>query len=165
MPKKSVCMSYTRRLVYPPITSSEPSGLTTGLSISNVETKLVMIKKKARGNLKPNSGAKARRKGHNFERSIRKKLLPLYPKCITTRMGSIHLDQLKIDLMNCHPWAMQLKAVEKGVYPEKILKEMPQDRSEYNLLVHKKKGYQPTVSMTWDDFYEILEMLVTNKIL
>ena len=36
-----------------------------------------------------------------------------------------HLDQLKIDLMNCHPWAMQLKAQEKGVYPEKILKEMP----------------------------------------
>ena len=80
-------------------------------------------------------------------------------------MGSIHLDQLKIDLMNCHPWAMQLKAQEKGVYPEKILKEMPTDRGEYNVVVHKKKGYQPTVSMTWDDFYEILEMLVTNKIL
>ena len=76
-----------------------------------------------------------------------------------------HLDQLKIDLMNCHPWAMQLKAQEKGVYPEKILKEMPTDRGEYNLVIHKKKGYQPTVSMTWDDFYEILEMLVTNKIL
>ena len=61
--------------------------------------------------------------------------------------------------------AFQLKAVEKGVYPEKILKEMPTDRGEYNVVVHKKKGYQPTVSMTWDDFYEILEMLVTNKIL
>ena len=84
-----------------------------------------MIKKKARGNLSANSGAKARRKGHNFERNIRKKLLPLYPKCITTRMGSIHLEQLKMDLMNYHPWAMQLKTVEKGVYPEKILMEMP----------------------------------------
>lgn len=123
-----------------------------------------MIEKRPRGNLNPNSGAKARRKGHNFERSIRKKLLALYPNCITTRMGSIHLDQLKIDLMNCYPWAMQLKAVEKGVYPEKILKEMPTDRGEYNLVVHKKKGYQPTVSMTWDDWYKIMEMLVTNNI-
>ena len=75
-----------------------------------------MIKKKARGNLSANSDAKPRRKGHNFERRIRKKLLPLYPKCIIASMGSIHLDQLKIDLMNYHPWAMQLKAVEKGVY-------------------------------------------------
>jgi hypothetical protein len=124
-----------------------------------------MIEKRPRGNLNPNSGVKARRKGHNFERSIRKKLLPLYPECVTTRFSSIQLDQLKIDLTNCGPWAMQLKAVERGVYPEKILKEMPQDRSEYNVVVHKKKGYEPTVSMTWNDFYEILEMLVNNKIL
>ena len=75
-----------------------------------------MIEKRPRGNLNPNSGAKARRKGHNFERSIRKKLLPLYPKCIIASMGSIPLDQLKIDLMNYHFWAMQLKAVEKEVY-------------------------------------------------
>ncbi len=73
-------------------------------------------------------------------------------------MGSIHLDQLKIDLMNCHPWAIQRKTVEKRVYPEKILKEMPQDRGEYNLIIHKNKSYQPTVRVTWDDFYEILEI-------
>ena len=74
-----------------------------------------MIKKKARGNLSANSDAKARRKGHNFERSIYKKLLSLYPKCIITIMGRINLNQIKINLMNCHPWARQLKTVEKGV--------------------------------------------------
>ena len=107
-----------------------------------------MIKKKARGNLSANSGVKARRKGQNFERRIRKKLLPLYPKCIIASMGSIPLDQLKIDLMNCHSWVMQLKAVEKEVYTEKILKEMPKDGEEYNLIIHKKKSYELTVSMT-----------------
>ena len=124
-----------------------------------------MIKKKARGNLSANSGVKARRKGQNFECRIRKELLPLYPKCIIASMGSIPLDQLKIDLMNCHSWVMQLKAVEKEVYTEKILKEMPKDGEEYNLIIHKKKSYELTVSMTWDGFYENLAMLVTNKIL
>ena len=92
MLKKSVCMSCIRKLVIQPTTYCEPSGLTTGLSTYNVEIKLAMIKKRARGNLSPNSGAKARRKGHNFERNIRKKLLALYPNCITTRFVSIHLD-------------------------------------------------------------------------
>ena len=75
-----------------------------------------MIKKKARGNLSANSNAKPRRKVQNFEHRIRKKLLALYPKCIIASMGSIPLDQLKIDLMSYHFWAMQLKAVEKEVY-------------------------------------------------
>ena len=124
-----------------------------------------MIKKRPRGNLSPNSGAKARRKGHNFERLIRKKLLSIYPKCQTSRYESKMLDDRGIDLTHTYPFAFQCKAVEKGVNPQKILSEMIIEKGEIPLLCHKKKGYRPTITMWFDDWLENTTKLVVEKIL
>ena len=124
-----------------------------------------MIKKRPRGNLSPNSGAKARRKGHNFERLIRKRLLPLFPKCQTSRYASKMLDDNGIDLFGTYPFAFQLKAVERGVNPQKILSEMIIEKDEYAKLIHKKKGYRPTVTMWFDDWLELTEKMKVEKIL
>lgn len=56
------------------ITYLEPSGLITGSTTTKYETWITMIKKKSRENLSVNNGVKAIRKGHDFERSIYKKL-------------------------------------------------------------------------------------------
>jgi len=124
-----------------------------------------MIKKRPRGNLSPNSGAKARRKGHNFERLIRKRLLPIYPKCQTTRYASKMLDDNGIDLFGTYPFAFQLKAVERGVNPQKILSEMILEKGDIPVLVHKKKGYRPIATMWFDDWLENTTKLVVEKIL
>ena len=124
-----------------------------------------MIKKRPRANLSPNSGAKARRKGHNFERLIRKRLLPIYPKCQTSRYESKMLDDRGIDITHTYPFAFQLKAVEKGVNPQKILSEMIIEKGEMPVLVHKKKGYRPIATMWFDDWLENTTKLVVEKVL
>ena len=109
-----------------------------------------MIKKRARGNLSPNSGAKARRKGHNFERLIRKRLLPIYPKCQTSRYASKMLDDNGIDFVGTYPFVIQAKNVERGVNPQKILSEM--------IINYMMKSYQYKVDdHIKDSFTESLD--------
>lgn len=123
------------------------------------------MKKRPRGNLSSNRGAKARRKGHNFERLIRKKLLPLFPNCQTSRYASKILDDKGIDFVGTYPFAIQAKAVERGVNPQKILSEMIIEKGDIPLLIHKKKGYQPIAIMWFDDWKENTEKLIVEKIL
>ena len=127
--------------------------------------KNIMIEKRPRGNLNPNSGAKARRKGHNFERLIRKRLLPLFPKCQTSRYASKKTDDNGIDFVGTYPFVIQAKHVERGVNPQKILSEMIIEKGDIPTLFHKKKGYRPIAVMWLDDWLEHTTKLVVEKIL
>jgi hypothetical protein len=124
-----------------------------------------MIKKRPRGNLSSNSGAKARRKGHNFERLIRKRLLPLFPKCQTSRYASKKTDDNGIDFVGTYPFVIQAKHVERGVNPQKILSEMIIEKGDIPTLFHKKKGYRPIAVMWLDDWVEHTEKMIVEKIL
>ena len=57
-----------------------------------------------------------------------------------------------------------MKAVEKLGSIHDILAKMPQDQN-YNVVFHKKNRKGTIVAMTIEDFKEILEMLITNKII
>jgi len=107
----------------------------------------------------------ARNKGNSYERKVKNEWIELgFEDCLTSRHASKYMDDLKVDLINTGPFNIQCKAVEKGVYPHKILEEMPDD-SKYNVLFHKKNRQGEVVSMMKEDFYELINMLISNKII
>lgn len=96
-----------------------------------------------------------RNKGHAYERKIAKEFRDLgYEDCATSRYESKKMDDLKVDLVNTGDYHVQCKAVEKGVYPHKILESMPKDK--IRVLFHKKNRQGEVVSMTKEDFYKLI---------
>ena len=105
-----------------------------------------------------------RRKGHNYERKIRKELRKyLYPNCETSRFGSREADNEGKDLINTGMYNFQLKSWEAGPPYHKILKEMPND-GNYNVIFHHRKHKGEVVVMSKQDFYEILGIMKANGI-
>jgi hypothetical protein len=107
----------------------------------------------------------ARNKGNGYERSIAKWFRKKgFNKCITSRYGSKLKDDEKVDLLNTGVFSVQAKAKESGIYPHTELTLMPKD-TNYNLLFHKRNRKGTVVSMTLEDFGELLDMLIVNKII
>ena len=105
-----------------------------------------------------------RRKGHNYERKIRKELRKLfYPDCETSRFGSKKRDQEGVDLLKSGFLNVQAKSWEAGPPYHKILKEMPDD-GNYNVIFHHRKHKGEVVVMSKEDFYEILGTMKSNGI-
>lgn len=110
-------------------------------------------------------GKSARIKGHAFELAMAKWFKELgWEECVTSRSESKRLDDKGVDLCYTKPFNVQLKAVENLGSAHKTLAGMPKD-SNYNLVFHKKNRQGITVSMSIDDFQEIVEMLITNNII
>ena len=111
-------------------------------------------------------GKSARNKGNAYERQIAKELREynLFPNCVTSRSESRNTDAKKIDLMFTSPFNIQCKAVERGRLVHDVLAEMPQG-TNYNVVFDKRNRRGETVSMSKDDFYEILGMLIRNQII
>jgi hypothetical protein len=110
-------------------------------------------------------GRSSRVKGHAFERSMAEHFRNLgYTKCRTSRYESKMLDDMDIDLTNTKPFNIQCKAVENLGSAHDVLSAMPNDRN-YNVVVHKKNRKGIVVSMTLDDFSEIIQILFINQII
>ncbi|MCD4697863.1 MAG: hypothetical protein K8S16_16680 [Bacteroidales bacterium] len=110
------------------------------------------------------TGKTARTKGHNYERKIRREFIEIgFSDCNTSRYESIKRDQAKVDLCNTGVFNIQCKAVEKGINYQKLLSEMPQE-TNYNIILHKKNRKEIAV-LSKADFYELLNMLIKNKII
>jgi hypothetical protein len=125
-----------------------------------------MIKKRPRGNLSPNSGAKARAKGHRYERQLRKEFIELgFTECQTSRFASKMLDDAKVDLWGTDPLYIQAKNIERNFDPQAILESMPKTKTHHNIVIRKKKKFKDVVCMDKSTFYEFLEMLKKNLIL
>lgn len=108
------------------------------------------------------SGKRSRRKGHKFELDRAKWWRELgWEDCVTSRYASRELDDQKVDLVHTDPFNEQCKRTERIGSIAKILAEMPDD-SNYNLVVHKRNGEEPTVTMTLKDFAEIVGLLKGN---
>ena len=66
----------------------------------------------------------ARRKGHDYERQVRRELAKYFPEVMTSRAADPEADCRGVDLVNTPGYAFQCKAVENSVNYPKILREM-----------------------------------------
>lgn len=105
-------------------------------------------------------------RGNRYELECRKLFRDLgFKECETSRYASRKLDDAKVDLTDTGPFNVQCKHYEKTrVKYWEVLEEMPDDH-KYNVIFHKLKGRRQYVILTKDDFVEILEMLIKNKII
>jgi hypothetical protein len=106
----------------------------------------------------------ARKKGHGYELQIRDWFKELgWTECVSSRSESKRKDDQGIDLCYTDPFHVQAKAVEKLGSLHDILAKMP--KNNYNLVFHKRNRKGTIVAMTIEDFKEILDMLISNKII
>jgi Holliday junction resolvase len=112
------------------------------------------------------SGKTSRRKGHDYERAIRKEFRQLgWKYCETSRYASKAIDDAKIDLVKTDPFVIQCKSTANNPSYHKILDQMKPSMPMFKLIYHKRKGGREYVIMGKNDWLEILEMLVSNQII
>lgn len=108
-----------------------------------------------------------RRKGHDYERKIAAELRTMGVECGTSRRHSRAHDDAKVDIfmLNHDAPPLNIQCKNNNVFhsPVKVLGEMPKDEN-YNLLFQKVKGTGEYVTMEKRDFYEIMNILLTEKI-
>lgn len=127
---------------------------------------------RSRPNASPRSGARARRKGHNYERAIVKFFKDLgFEDAKTSRLGSRLLDAAKVDICDI-PFNVQCKAVEAHIDYYKLteeitaeLKKLLPKRAEYPVIIFHKKNKKTNVVMTMEEFNKFFEMIRDNKII
>lgn len=107
----------------------------------------------------------SKNKGSQYEQKIARELRELgFEKCLTSRLASKLLDDMKVDFVCTDPFNIQAKAVEKGLVYHTVLQEMPEG-SNYNVIFHKKNRKPELVVMLKEDFYEIIKILINEKII
>jgi hypothetical protein len=107
----------------------------------------------------------SKHKGNKYEQAVARWWKKRgFKECMTARYASKLTDDQKVDLVNTGVFSVQVKAKESGIYPHTELTLMPKD-SNYNLLFHKRNRKGTVVSMTLEDFGELLDMLIVNKII
>jgi len=105
-----------------------------------------------------------RRAGHDFERRLRLWFRNLgWDRCETTRYASRELDDQCIDLKDTDPFQVQAKYTQQ-INIHRELSKMPKNE-KMNLLFHKRKNKGIIVAMTIEDFEELLNMLISEKII
>ena len=107
-----------------------------------------------------------RQKGLDYERKLVIELKALFGKedIGTSRNLNRFKDSLKCDIVNIPMFNLQAKATESTPSYHSLLKEMPQD-TNYNVIFHKRNRKGEVVVLSKEDFYEILNMLITNQII
>ena len=107
-----------------------------------------------------------RRKGHQWERDVIKRLRALGIRCETSRFASRKTDDAKVDVFIEDGTALNIQCkchnAFKNVAP--VLAEMPEDNN-YNIVLMKVQRDNAYAILTVDDFFEILGMLKSNDIL
>ena len=110
------------------------------------------------------TGKGARRKGHDYERKVAVELRKMgFEDCETSRYANPKQDSAGVDLIGTDPFHIQCKSVETGINYHRILSEMPQG-CNFNAVLHKR-ARREVVAMSKSGFYEILGMLLTNRII
>jgi len=74
------------------------------------------------------------------------------------------LDDAGVDLVGTDPFNIQCKAVESSINVHRILERMPID-SNMNVVFHKRNHAGTVVSMTMEDFMEMVKMLRHSGVL
>ena len=107
----------------------------------------------------------ARNKGHAYELDIIKWCKERgWDEAVSARSESKRTDDSGVDICYTKPLNIQCKANEKLGPPHPILASMPKG-TNYNVVFNKKNRQGTVVSMTLDDFTELIDMLKQNKII
>jgi hypothetical protein len=107
----------------------------------------------------------ARKKGHAFELLVAEEFRQLgFQGAQTTRYGSKQMDDEGIDIMNVEPFTVQCKAVE-SLNVHKAYNAMPDYQAHYRVLFHKKNRQGTLVTMSLEDWVELIGMLKSHVIL
>ena len=108
----------------------------------------------------------SKQKGSAYERKLATEFRAFgFENCKTSRFESKMLDDLGVDLTHTGFFNVQAKAVERlGSYHD-ILASMPQDDNNYNNIFHKRNRKGEVVVMTKEDFYDIMQMLISTVII
>lgn len=111
----------------------------------------------------------ARRKGHDFERLVAKRLRDIYPLAATSRQESRALDEAEVDIANV-PIYIQCKSGYEKARPkyELILARMEEKlkgRPVYpTWVLHKLNGRERTLAVTTSEqFYNIVYTLEKHQ--
>lgn len=115
----------------------------------------------------PGAGKRARRKGHNYERTIVKFFKDLgYTDAKTSRLGSRLLDSAKVDICDI-PYNVQCKAVEANIDYKKLTDEIEGEinkltpgRINLPIMIFHKKNRNTNVVMTLDEFEKFMRQLL-----
>jgi hypothetical protein len=113
------------------------------------------------------AGKRARRKGHNYERTIVKFFKDLgYVDAKTSRLGSRLLDSAKVDICDI-PFNVQCKAVEANIDYNKLTGEIEGEitklipgRINLPIMIFHKKNRNTNVVMTLDEFEKLMRQLL-----
>lgn len=93
----------------------------------------------------------ARKKGHTYELQIRDFFIDLgFKECVSSRLESKRMDDMKVDLCYTGPFHVQCKAIENLGSSHKVLAEMPKDKMP--VVFHKKNRQGTVVSMSMETF-------------
>lgn len=107
----------------------------------------------------------SRKKGVTYEQAIAKRFRKEgFDKCRTSREQSKARDDELVDLMHTEPFNVQCKALEKSPAYHDLLRDMPNERN-YNVVFHKRNNKGSVVTMTEEDFFEIVRMLKGEEII
>ncbi len=111
-------------------------------------------------------GNRNRQKGHDYEREIRLNFIGLgFEECMTSRYASTYYDDSKIDLVNTGCFHVQCKnSIAMPLAYHAFLDEMP-DWNRYNIVFHKYRGKRQYCILSFDDFMEIVGMLINENLL
>lgn len=79
---------------------------------------------------------------------------------VVERSGYVNkkLDDAGVDLVGTEPFNIQCKAVESSLNVHRIIERMPND-TNYNVIFHKRNHMGTVVSMSAEDFMELVGML------
>lgn len=105
-----------------------------------------------------------RLKGHSYERKITRELKDYFPAAITSRNGARFEDSRGIDIINTGLFNVQCKRRENLNVFNVLNKEMPKDHN-MNIVFWKRDRQRDIVCMDKKDFFELLQLLKTKKIL
>jgi hypothetical protein len=113
------------------------------------------------------AGKRARRKGHNYERTIVKFFKDLgYADAKTSRLGSRLLDSAKVDICDI-PFNVQCKAVEANIDYSKLTGEIEGEitklipgRINLPIMIFHKKNRNTNVVMTLDEFEKFMRQIL-----
>tara|TARA_Y100000593_G_C4142276_1_gene252879 strand:- start:196 stop:534 length:339 start_codon:yes stop_codon:yes gene_type:complete len=106
-----------------------------------------------------------RNKGNNYERELAKEFRELgFSNCVTSRSESKRRDDAGVDLCYTGCLNVQAKAWKSAPSYHKILKEMPDEAGQHNVIFHKRPRQGDVVVMRKEDFYELILTLKKEKI-
>ena len=103
--------------------------------------------------------------GNQYERDLAKRMRALgFTQCVTSRSESKHRDDQGVDLCYTGPLNIQAKRWKKAPAYHDVLKAMPEEPGQINVIYHKRPHKGEVVVMSASDFEELTGTLVKEEL-